>query len=66
MFGDYGLLGRYGRHPDHNQENFFFGLVRECLDKGILTEERLKSEMDRNHLRHDALEIVDRVPPLAA
>jgi hypothetical protein len=49
MFGDYGQLGRYGGHPDNNQENFFFGLVRECLDKGLLTEERLKSEMERNH-----------------
>ena len=66
LFGDYGLLGRYGRHPDRNQENLFFGLVRECLDKGILTEERLRDEMARDHLRHDALELLERVPPLAA
>jgi hypothetical protein len=66
LFGDYGLLGHYGRHPDRNQENFFFGLVRECLDKGIVTEERLRTEMARDHLRHDALEVLDRVPQLAA
>jgi len=66
LFGDYGLLGHYGRHPDRNQENFFFGLVRECLDKGLITEERLQTEMARDHLRHDALELIERVPPLAA
>jgi hypothetical protein len=66
LFGDYGLLGRYGRHPDRNQENFFFGLVRECLEQGILTEERLRSEMASNHLRHDALQIIRQLPPLAA
>ena len=66
LFGDYGMLGRYGRHPDRNQENFFFGLVRECLDKGLITEERLRTEMARDHLRHDALELIERVPPLAA
>ena len=60
------MLGRYGRHPDRNQENLFFGLVRECLDKGLITEERLRTEMARDHLRHDALELIERVPLLAA
>jgi hypothetical protein len=66
VFGDYGMLGSYGKHPDQNQENFFFGLVRECLDKGLITEQQLKDEMSKNHLRHDALELLERVPPLAA
>ena len=66
LFGDYGLLGNYDKHPDANQENFFFGLVRECLDKGVVTEQRLREEMAQNHLRHDALELLNKVPPLAA
>lgn len=66
LFGDYGLLGSYGQHPDPNQENFFFGLVRECLDKGIVSETQLREAMGENHLRHDALELIERVPPLAA
>ena len=66
LFGDYGLLGTYGRHPDHNQENFFFGLVRECLDKGVITKTQLRDEMQLNHLRHDALEVLQRTPALAA
>ncbi len=64
LFGDYGLLGHYARHPDPNQENLFFALVRECLEEGIVTEEQLRREMAQNHLRHDALEVLERVPPL--
>jgi len=66
LFGDYGMAGHYAAHPDPAQERFFFGLVRECLDKGIITEELLREEMSKNHLRHDALELVKQVPPLAA
>ena len=66
MFGDYALLGHYQTHPDRNQEAFFFGLLRECLGQGIVTEDMLREEMRRNHVRHDAFEVLDRTPPLAA
>jgi hypothetical protein len=66
IFGDYGLLGRYVRHPDRNQERFFFGLLRECVDRGIVTEELLREEMRQNHVRHDAFEVLERTVPLAA
>lgn len=65
LFGDYGLTGKYKKHPDENQERFFFGLVRECLDKGVISESLLREEMEKNHLRHDALELLERTPPLA-
>jgi hypothetical protein len=65
-FGDHAFLGRYVRHPDANQERFFFGLLRECLERGIVSEELLRREMERNHVRHDALEVLRRTPPLAA
>jgi len=54
----------YIPHPDPNQERFFFGLLRECLDLGLVTEEMLREEMRRNHVRHDAFEVLDRTPPL--
>ena len=66
LFGDYGFTGKYKKNPDPNQERFFFGLVRECLDKGVFGEELLREEMARNNLRHDALELVERITPLAA
>ena len=56
----------YSRHPDPNQEQFFFGLLRECLDKGIVTEDMLREEMRHNHVRHDAFEVLEQTPPLAA
>ena len=66
LFGDYGLLGRYRRHPDGRQENLFFGLLRECVEQGIVSQELLRAEMRRNHVRHDAIEVIERTPPLAA
>lgn len=65
LFGEYGLLGRYVRHPDRRQERFFFGLLRECLERGIVTEAMLRDEMRVDHIRHDALELLQRTPPLA-
>jgi hypothetical protein len=66
LFGDYGLLGRYARHPDPRQENLFFGLLRECVEKGTVPESALRTAMANNHVRHDALDVIARVPPLAA
>ncbi len=66
ILGDYALLGHYRPHPDPNQERFFFGLLRECVEQGIVSEDLLRQEMRQNHVRHDALEVLDRTPPLAA
>jgi len=67
LFGDYAFLGHYHTHPDPNQEAFFFGLLRECLEKGIVSEDLVREEMRQNHVRHDAFEVVERskVPVLA-
>ena len=64
LFGDHALLGRYARHPDRNQEALFFGLLRECLERGIVDEALLRDAMAQNHIRHDALEVIARVPKL--
>ena len=65
LFGEYGLLGNYKQHPDSNQERFFFGLLKECVEQGIVTEDLIRDQMSRNHVRHDALEVLDRTPSLA-
>ena len=57
------MAGSYEPHPDPNQERFFFGLLKECLEQGIVTEAMLRDEMAKNHVRHDALELVARTPP---
>jgi hypothetical protein len=66
LVGRYAMLGAYRPHWDPNQERFFFGLLRECLEQGVIPEAMLREEMARNHVRHDAFEVLDRTPPLAA
>jgi hypothetical protein len=65
VFGEYAFLGSYSPHPDPNQEAFFFGLLGECLKRGSVTEDLVREEMARDHVRHDALELALRTdaPP---
>jgi hypothetical protein len=65
LFGEYGLLGRYAPHPDRRQEALFFGLLRECLESGAVGEDLLRQAMALNHVRHDALAVIERTPPLS-
>jgi len=64
LFGEYGLLGRYQRHPDTTQERLFFALLKECIDHGMVTRQMVEKEMQLNHVRHDALEILEKTPRL--
>ena len=64
LLGDYGGLGRYRTHPDAAQEQFFFGLLRECVEKGIVSEDFIRDEMAANHVRHDAFEVMEKAPQL--
>ncbi len=64
LFGEHAFLGKYHRHPDINQENLFFGLLKECLDEGKVTAEMLKDAMAKNYVRHDAFDVMARVPDL--
>lgn len=65
LFGEYGLLGHYWQHPDPKQEQLFFGLLKECMEKGTVTEAMIGEEMRQNHVRHDAFEVIRRTPALA-
>jgi hypothetical protein len=66
VFGEYGLLGHYRKHPDPRQELFFFSLLKECVEEGEISESTIREEMARNHVRHDALEIVQQMAKEAA
>jgi hypothetical protein len=65
-FGDYALLGRYVRHPDPAQERMFFSLLRECVEGGAVSESLLREEIERMHLRRDAIEVMRSAEPLPA
>lgn len=58
LFGDYKFAGTYASHPDPAQEAFFFGLVRDALADGVITEQQVREEMAQGHVRADALELV--------
>jgi hypothetical protein len=57
-------LGRlwpwYRRHPDPNQEALVFSLLAELVDSGEVTKDELEREMAANHIRHDAVRLIDR------
>jgi hypothetical protein len=54
-----GRRGRYKRHPDAAQERFFFDLLRECLATGAIGRDVVVEEIERGHVRPDALALVD-------
>ncbi|MET0657695.1 MAG: hypothetical protein ABW110_06005 [Steroidobacteraceae bacterium] len=56
MTGISGMRGFYRAHPDPAQEHFFFRMLGECLEQGIITERQLRTEIQRRHIRADALE----------
>ncbi len=64
LFGDYKMVGAYKKNPDPNQENFIFSLMRDALDKGVISEQMLCDEMAKDHLRHDAMELLEKAEPL--
>ena len=64
VFGEYGLLGKYASHPDIKQEQIFFGLLKECLHSGHVNESLVREEIAKNHVRHDAFEVLERTPAL--
>jgi len=62
LLGDHALLGHYRRHPDANQEGYFFGLLKECVDAGLVTPDFIDEQIERKHVRADAAEVMQRAP----
>ena len=51
---------RYTRHPDRNQEAYFYGLLAEALDGGTVSREQVEKEVRSGHVRPDSVELIDR------
>lgn len=49
---------RYKPHPDPRQEQYFFGLLKECVREGLLTPENLQNEIRHRHIRPDSLKLL--------
>jgi hypothetical protein len=54
--------GKYKVHPDPQQEAFFFAVLKECVDTGQISTADIEREMELNHVRHDALKMLDISP----
>jgi hypothetical protein len=50
----------YTRHPDLNQEAYFYGLLAEALDAGSIAREQVEKEVRLGHVRPDSLALIDR------
>ena len=50
----------YTRHPDRNQEAYFYALLAEGLDTGSIAREQVEKEVRLGHVRPDSLALIDR------
>jgi hypothetical protein len=50
----------YTRHPDRNQEAYFYALLAEAMDAGSVTRDQVEREVALGHVRPDSLTLVDR------
>jgi hypothetical protein len=51
---------RYTRHPDPNQEAYFYALLADAIDAGAVTEEQVDKEVRAGHVRPDSAALIDR------
>ena len=54
------IAPRYTRHPDRNQEAYFYALVAEALDCGSITPEQVEEHVRRGHVRPDSPALIER------
>lgn len=62
LLGDHALLGHYRRHPDPRQEGYFFGLLREAVESGLVARDFIADQIARHHVRSDAVAVMERAP----
>jgi hypothetical protein len=51
---------RYTRHPDPNQEAYFYALLADAIDAGAVTEQQVEKEVGSGHVRPDSPALIDR------
>jgi hypothetical protein len=53
------LAPNYTRHPDRNQEAYFYALLAEAIDAGSIAPEQVEKEVRLGHVRPDSPELID-------
>jgi hypothetical protein len=51
---------RYRRHPDRNQETYFFALLAEAMDGGAIGRPDVEREIAEGNVRPDSLALAER------
>jgi len=51
---------RYQPHPDPNQEAYFFALLADLLDTGVVDRATIEAAIAARHVRPDTLHLIDR------
>jgi len=51
---------RYRRHPDRNQENYFYALLAEAMDCGAIDRAEVEDAIAHKHVRPDSFVLADR------
>jgi hypothetical protein len=54
------LAPNYTRHPDQRQEAFFYAMLADALDSGVVTEGQVREEVRLGHVRPDSQALIDR------
>jgi len=54
------ILPNYTRHPDQNQEAYFYALLADAIDAGAVSREDVEREVRLGHVRRDSSELIDR------
>ena len=57
---------RFKPHPEPRVEEFFFLMLGECVDKGVLSYRELKDEIRKKHVRPDAINLIQATRRKAA
>jgi hypothetical protein len=54
------IAPNYTRHPDRNQEAYFYALLADALDSGSVTAEQVQQEVRLGHVRPDSRALIKR------
>jgi len=54
------IAPRYTRHPDRNQEAYFYALLAEGVDAGSIPGEAVEKAVRLGHVRPDSPELIER------
>ena len=54
------IAPNYTRHPDRNQEAYFYALLADALDSGSVTQKQVEKEVRLGHVRPDSPALIER------